>query len=183
MYMYKHLNDSDFRKLLTGIDIYDRYFADYEYTYCYLVNNQEKQFTVRFNKNNFLHLSGVKYAGSASSFYYQLLTRHIKQNDLYYREDGYTKPKLDIIGNLEQLFSGNVRVSERGIFVKFKFDHLIRTNREILAVACQLHRNIFVPVSLLNLRRKRLTVHTYEAIKIKRINLKTKEIEEIIKRS
>lgn len=181
--MNKSLDDSDFRKLLAGIDIYDRYFADYEYTYFYLVNNQVKQFTVRFSKNNFLHLSGVKYAGSASNFYYQLLTRHIKQNDLYYREDGYTKPKLAVIGNLEQLFSSNVRVSERGIFVKFKFDHLIRTNRKILAVACQLHHKIFVPVSLLNLHRKKLTVNTYEVIKIKRINLKTKEIEEIIKRS
>lgn len=46
----------------------------------------------------------------------------------------------------------HLRLTGRGAFTYLKFDHSLRTNKTILALALLNNQNYMVPISLLNLK-------------------------------
>ena len=50
-----------FKKLKLAQEVYDENFLNKEFLYIYENKNEIKKFSITFKKQNFLHLTGIKY--------------------------------------------------------------------------------------------------------------------------
>lgn len=148
------LNNSDFSKLQIGFQKYDSLFLGNVVTYYYMKDGQKHYVSVAFRKQNFRHLSGCCLKNrSANSFYNSLKKKRIKRTDIYYQSD-YAKAKLQILPSLELLLTDKVQVTEGNGSVNLQFDNMIKSNKQILGLACITNKGgkYSKPVSLLNMK-------------------------------
>lgn len=172
----KRVSHSDFQKLLIGFKNYDMFFCNHFFKYTYITNYQKvKTFIVRFKPENFLHLCGCTIIINnekinGKRFYQALKDSKINNSNVFYK-DRFTKPKLQILPQLDILLSSkNVRVIEQGSFLNLKFDKIVRTRKMIGAIACIniKQSNFNVPESLINLKIRNIELPSYPVISIER---------------
>ena len=104
-----------FKKLKLAQEVYDENFLNKEFLYIYEEKGEIKKFLITFKKQNFLHLTGVKYDSkdnmSPLDFY-----RAVKENRLSLSEkniNDFTNIKLRVFPKLKNL------LQESSIFYKF----------------------------------------------------------------
>ena len=104
-----------FKKLKLAQEVYDENFLNKEFLYIYEEKGEIKKFLITFKKQNFLHLTGVKYNSkdnmSPLDFY-----RAVKENRLSLSEkniNDFTNIKLRIFPKLKNL------LQESSIFYNF----------------------------------------------------------------
>lgn len=71
--------------------------------FIYLQDKEIKMLETKFEKANFMHLTGVKLTNkymNANSFYDRCIHKRIKENEIEERPDGNTKNKLLVLNNL-----------------------------------------------------------------------------------
>ena len=107
-----------FKKLKLAQEVYDENFLNKEFLYIYEEKGEIKKFLITFKKQNFLHLTGVKYNSkdnmSPLDFY-----RAVKENRLSLSEkniNDFTNIKLRIFPKLKNL------LQESSIFYNFSLE-------------------------------------------------------------
>ena len=95
-----------FKKLKLAQEVYDKNFLNKEFLYIYEEKGEIKKFLITFKKQNFLHLTGVKYDSkdnmSPLDFY-----RAVKENRLSLSEknmNDFTNIKLRVFPKLKNLY-------------------------------------------------------------------------------
>lgn len=133
----------------------------------------QKSFTVYFNPENFLHLTGCKVLVNKQKIkgkrFYQVLKGSKINNSNVFYTSRYTKPKLNILPKLDILLSPkHVRVIEKGSFLKLQFDAMVRTNKTTGAALAFINAGSYfeVPKSLINLKVDNIQLPSYNVIDI-----------------
>lgn len=108
-------NSKIFKKIKLAQEVYDKNFLNREFLYIYEDKNEIKKFLITFKKQNFLHLTGVKYSSEDNmnplNFY-----RAVKENRLSLSEkniNDFTYIKLKVFPKLTNL------LQESSVFYKF----------------------------------------------------------------
>ena len=81
-----------------------------------------------------------------------------------------------IFYGLQEMLGPHLRLTGRSNFTYLKFDHSIRTNKSILALALLNNQNYMIPISLLNLKFIHPFPNGEKIIKIESRDLKTGKI-------
>lgn len=145
-----------------GIAAYEK-FVNKEVHYVYKKDGAYKEVVLKAKKNEFMHLCGVSYLDpktkrkvSASHFYSLAKANKISPSFLIEKEDGTTRLKLEVIENLADVLTPNVRVIDGQVtFYNFSFDTALRSRRQIFALSLikeNVESSFYVPYSLLNLQ-------------------------------
>lgn len=146
--------------LYEGLMAYEK-IVEKKIHYVYLKNGSYHELVLDAKRNYFMHLCGVKYKNpktnklfKAGEFYKQLKKRKLSPDGIQKKDDGSTDQKLNVIKNLNDLTTCNLRVvDESGVFLNLSFDKAIRSRRQIFCLALQgISDKKFVPSSLLDLR-------------------------------
>ncbi|WP_125584126.1 PBECR4 domain-containing protein [Levilactobacillus cerevisiae] len=119
-----------------------------------------KWFGVQVVENNFMHLCGINYLGGPRKFWKAVQVNHLETDLIKIKNDGTTFQKLQVVSLLEELNGGNLLVSSAGVLFKVRYDHLLRTRRNIMALALNQVEMYYRPVSLLNLQKDPLKFNT-----------------------
>lgn len=166
------LNDNDFKKLIEGFKIYEKFLNEniFEFTFKDK-KNQINRISIKFSNYNFMHLTGVKYEnGRPRKFYQDLLDHNVNRKKVLYN-NYQTRNKLAVLPYLYEIIDNqNVRIIKGGSIGKIKFSYIIRSNKNIIAVASEHEQEYLYPKSLLNLKTdSRLNnFKTYKVIKIEK---------------
>lgn len=108
-------NSKIFKKIKLAQEVYDKNFLNREFLYIYEDKNEIKKFLITFKKQNFLHLTGVKY-GSEDNMNPLNFYRAVKENRLSLSEkniNDFTYIKLKVFPKLTNL------LQESSVFYKF----------------------------------------------------------------
>lgn len=108
-------NSKIFKKIKLAQEVYDKNFLNREFLYIYEDKNEIKKFLITFKKQNFLHLTGVKY-GSENNMNPLNFYRAVKENRLSLSEkniNDFTYIKLKVFPKLTNL------LQESSVFYKF----------------------------------------------------------------
>ncbi|MBG0733100.1 hypothetical protein HKK61_11145 [Lactobacillus crispatus] len=92
------------------------------------------------------------------------------------KKDGSTFQKLQIMNQFQEMLGPHLRLTGPSNFTYLKFDHSIRTNKSILALALLNNQNYMIPISLLNLKFIHPFPNGEKIIKIESRDLKTGKI-------
>lgn len=135
-----------------------------EIRYVYKHNGEYEEIILKAKKDDFMHLCGVKYLNpqnkkivSAKHFYSLVESNKISPSHLIEKTDGTTELKLNVIVNLKELLTSNIRIVDRQVTFSndFTADKTFRSRREIFALALISEgqdTNKYSPLSLLNLK-------------------------------
>ncbi|PJO43409.1 PBECR4 domain-containing protein [Lysinibacillus xylanilyticus] len=145
-----------------GIAAYET-FVNKEVHYVYKKDGAYKEVVLNAKKKEFMHFCGVSYLDlrtkkkvSAPHFYNLAKANRISPSFLIEKEDGTTNQKLEVIGNLADILTPNVRVIDGQVtFFNFSFDMALRSRRQIIALSLikeNVKTDFYVPFSLLNLQ-------------------------------
>lgn len=168
----KPLNDNDFKKLIEGFKIYEEFFNKNVFEFTFKdEKNQINKINIKFSNYNFMHLTGIKYKnGHPRKFYQDLLDNKVDRKKVLYN-NYQTRNKLAILPYLYEIINNqNVRIIKEGSIGKVKFSYIIRSNKNLIAVASEYEQEYLYPKSLLNLKTdSRLNnFKTYKVIEIKK---------------
>ncbi|MED4722570.1 PBECR4 domain-containing protein [Bacillus atrophaeus] len=148
--------------ILKGFKAYEE-FVNKELHYVYKKDNVYKEVVFKANKKGFMHLCGVDYIDpknskkvSANHFYSLVKRKNISPSFLVPKTDGTTEQKLQVIENLKDILTPNVRVIDGKVtFYNMTFDKGLRSRRQIFALALieeNQYSEVYAPLSLLNLK-------------------------------
>lgn len=170
----KCLSIEHFNALLEGFSKYNDLrkvnFYEYEYKNC---EDKYQKFNINFPKKAFLHLTGVKYCGSASKFYEKLKQRKLHRIDVFYPDitnKSLVEKKLSVIRCLPELIDLNkVRVSENCKYLNLESEILIRSNRNTIGLSLKMIKeHYYIPQSLLNLHGNKGEQDSFKITKIEK---------------
>lgn len=153
-------------------DFYSKHFVNK--TIIYTTKNKKIELTAR--RDNFMHLCGVTYIDGPRKFFNDALDQKIQIKKILIKKDGSTFQKLQIMNQFQEMLGPHLRLTGRSNFTYLKFDHSIRTNKSILALALLNNQNYMVPISLLNLKFIHPFPNGEKIIKIESRDLKTGKI-------
>lgn len=150
------------KKIQQGFQAYSQ-IVNKEIHYAYKVNGEYEEIILKAKKQDFMHLCGVEYLDpknnrnvSANHFYSLLESNKVSSSYLIEKRDGTTELKLNVIDNLKELLTSNIRIIDRQVtFSNLSADRLLRSRREIFALALRPEgprTNKYSPLSLLNLK-------------------------------
>ncbi|MCM3612683.1 PBECR4 domain-containing protein [Planococcus sp. MERTA32b] len=155
------MNDKKTLELLKkGHQAYEK-IKGKELHYVYLKNNVYHELVFKPQKQQFLHLCGLKYINpktkvpySAKQFYDFVKTNRINLSGII--KDSMSDQKLLVLAQLHDLLTSNSKVIDsKTSFLKFTFYKAIRSRRRVfcLALVAEDSRelDIYVPLSMLNL--------------------------------
>lgn len=146
--------------ILKGFDSFEQ-IVDKELRFVYKKNDEYKELIFKAKKSDFMHLCGLKYKDPknkkyvrAKRFYDLVKRKQISPPSLEAKEDGTTELKLRVIGSLNSILSGKVRIIDRSLaFNKVAFDGAIRSSRKIFVLGLYHGENsVYGPKSLFNLQ-------------------------------
>jgi len=150
-------------KIQQGFQGYSQ-LVNKEIRYVYKSNGEYEEVVLKAKKDDFMHLCGVQYLDpqdkrkvSAKHFYSLVESNKISSSFLIEKEDGTTELKLNVIVNLKELLTPNIRIVDRQVTFSNNFtaDKTLRSRREIFALALKSEgqdTNKYGPLSLLNLQ-------------------------------
>lgn len=104
----KRLTTNDFNLLIAGANIYEKKLRDKDFLIIFKNknNNEIDYIEVKCRKYNFMHLTGVLYKNNgnvkdiANFFYNLILSNRLNINHCYYKQDGTTNIKLEILSQI-----------------------------------------------------------------------------------
>lgn len=162
----------------------------YPYTYCYIYGEGKYFKTLGFatNKDDFMHMCGMKYKAKKNVPWKNEFLKHIENNELNYSKlmihaDGTTIEKVIVISMLPNLFKTlDITVSnEKQIKLSYNYDGYIATKKRIISLGLKSKgKNFFVPQTLLNLRKEKIQLHGDPVHAILRKNRKEKSQIDIV---
>lgn len=132
-----------------------------ELHYVYLKNNAYYELVFKPQKQQFLHLCGLKYINpktkspySANQFYDFVKSNRINLNSIV--KDSMSDQKLMVLAQLNDLLTSHAKVIDsKTSFLRFTFYKAIRSRKRIFCLALVAENSkeldIYVPLSMLNL--------------------------------
>lgn len=130
--------------------------------------------SVVFKKTNFMHLCGVKYATGAAEFFNLALLKQIDLDKVFIKNDGTTFQKLSVLGSLGFLINPEIVLSDNAVYLNLSFDKALRTRTKVFALTLINDNELFIPQSLLNLKRVNDFPKGEKVISIKSVHLNDK---------
>lgn len=156
----------------------------YPYTFCYIYGTNKNTSTLGFatNRNDFIHMCGLKYKGkhAKSKFIEDVSKQDIDYKRLWLHADGTSIQKITVINILPCLFNSlNVIVSDqKQTALSFNYDGYIATNKRVLSLGLKrVNDSLFVPQTLLNLHNNKVQPSGQHVHVILRKNRKTGKVE------
>lgn len=108
------------------------------------------EFEVSFFDRNFLHLTGVRYKGSASRFFYSCLERKLSERDLIIPDNGTTKLKLEVLPSLlNKNLSANMTGAFNGNRVNLYTEKLVGGTKACVGFLIDEESGVYVPNTIL----------------------------------
>ena len=146
-----------------GFDEYNKYLKNNQFLFVY--KNQlrsYKYFILKFERNNFLHLTGLKYKGKPNKFYSELENQKLSYKLVSIRKDGTTRLKLDVLKQLRQI---TITPTQVGNFsadgVRLSLDKVVGKTSGLLTLGLKQDGKHFIPNSLLKIDAKKLSNKLY----------------------
>ncbi|AKP64124.1 PBECR4 domain-containing protein [Levilactobacillus koreensis] len=151
----------------------------------YETGKQVKWLDVRFGKNNFMHLCGIKYQGGAKRFWEKAISNKLSMDFIEVKNDGSTFQKLKVITAIRELNKSKLELTSSGVFLKLHYDHLLRTRKDIMGIALTETDYHYTPLSLLNLQNQQgkfnnLGTKLFDVIAIVDMDLMTGEFTQLL---
>lgn len=142
-----------FEKYLSSITkaakFIDEHFINKEMKYTKADN---KEISVIFEKENFMHLCGIKYKKKSVAFFKDAKKSNISLDEIEIKNDGTTFQKLEVLDKIEYIIRHGVLLTGHGVFLNLSFDSAIKAgNRNIkFAISLKDEYGNFIPISLFN---------------------------------
>lgn len=140
-----------------------------------IYSTKNHEITIRFIRSNFMHLCGIKYQLGARKFFDDALENKLKKDRMLIKNDGTTYLKLSLLKDISSLITENISLTGNATYLHLKFDHALRTKRQILALTLLNEDFLFIPISLLNLTSIQNFPNGSPIIQLKSIDLSTRE--------
>lgn len=162
--MIKH---NQFRYLTDADNVFKRNIDSYRnawlflrdnvigYTYCYVLFKEEPVY-FSMNRNDILHLFGIKYLGKRMRFFLELENKQYIWKNIQIHTDGTTIQKEACISSIYLLFTSlNIYVnSTNEIRLNLEYDKSISTTRKVIKLGLKNMGSVCVPLTLLNLSQE-----------------------------
>lgn len=164
--------------LKQAIDIYEKEYLNNNILYVYKDKfNELKAFEANFQKNNFLHLTGIETKLKASQFYKMLKENKLKLSDFNLKVDGTTILKLNVICQLKLLLENPsyIGYSNNYIYWQIPPDMVVGTSKKIV-----LGFKKGVPSTLLSKDIRECTIENLKILFILRKKMSEKEYKETV---
>lgn len=155
------------KKILEVADFYNDKLSEGFVHYIYKQDNKLKDFKIKYGKENFAHLLGIKFANKTSKQILEdLVNRRLNQEAIFVKNDGTTFKKLNVIESLKKITDSNtIALNDLGQITqasKLKFNDALKTSDNNLLLAIKdFEPELFRPYSLMNLKNARGTTLEY----------------------
>ena len=168
------------KTLNKAIILYDEHLNDNEFIFIFYNDLKKLEYKkIKFVKNNFLHLTGIKTNLSPKDFYKFLKKDRLKEKDINIKDNGTTRLKLDIVDQMHHLIYTPTVIGDYDGFTKIKLDvDSVLGNTKANGICIGLKNikpNNYAPKSLLKENIKHITHKTNSVLLTLKKNCSNKE--------
>lgn len=141
----------DNRKALSIIsechELYNENLNGQQVVFLYIDNGEKKAIPVMFNKDNFKHLTGVKYSGNALNFFDLLCEKKVSYKKL--NIDYHCRQKLQVLKQLMSIDKLSLSIGDyNNSLIHVKADKILGKHNYLLGI--EKTTNVYIPKTILN---------------------------------
>ncbi|HDL4709156.1 TPA: hypothetical protein RSW02_002662, partial [Mannheimia haemolytica] len=152
-----------------------KFFNSYFINKKVIYRTKTQEISIIFKRSNFMHLCGIKYTDGASEFFNAAISNNLDLAKMNVKSDGTTFLKLSLLNSVSFLLTPEMCLTEGGIYLNIRFDKSLKTKKQIFALTLINQNHVFIPNSLLNLKKMNDFPNGERVVSIKSIGLLTNE--------